>query len=283
MKTGCPMHIISRIPCQKKLSKGYSKELSKNAKHRLEIIDWYNQNSARKSLSGKKDVSLTCRHFGIERSYFYRWYARFKKYGIGGLEEKSRRPKHVRTETVCSEIIEEIKRIRKKNPTYSGKKIRPILLRYYEDYEVPSVSTISNIIKRHNFFFRADTKSFRKRSKSAQKAFARRRISGNLRSNEPNKVIEFDMKHIRIPNNGKKYAMVGIDVFTKQAVIHVSNTCTSTAGKIAYQKVVSRFGKQAVYVNDNGSERRKTGSRARESLSFGQGQGRQRTSLVWSG
>ena len=48
--------------------------------------------------------------------------------------------------------------------------------------------------------------------------------------------------------------MVGIDVFTKQAVIHVSNTCTSTAGKIAYQKVVSRFGKQAVYVNDNGSE-----------------------------
>ncbi|MBR0486072.1 MAG: transposase, partial [Treponema sp.] len=64
----------------------------------------------------------------------------------------------------------------------------------------------------------------------------------------------FDMKHIRIPNNGKKYAMVGIDVFTKQAVIHVSNTCTSTAGKIAYQKVVSRFGKQAVYINDNGSE-----------------------------
>lgn len=254
MKTGCPMHIVSRIPCQKKLSKGYSKELSKKANHRLQIIDWYNQNSAYKSVSGKKDASLTCRHFGIERSYFYRWYARFKKYGIEGLEEKSRRPKRVRTETVCPEIVEEIKRIRQKNPTYSAKKIRPILLRYYEDYEVPSVSTISNVIKRHNFFFRADTKSFRKRSKSGQKAFVRRRISGNLRSDSPNKVIEFDMKHIRIPNNGKKYAMVGIDVYTKQSVIHVSNTCTSTAGKIAYQKVVSRFGKQAVYINDNGSE-----------------------------
>ena len=62
MKTGCPMHIVSRIPCQK--------EHSKKAKHRLEIIDLYNQNSAYKSVSGKKDASLTCRHFGIERSYF---------------------------------------------------------------------------------------------------------------------------------------------------------------------------------------------------------------------
>ncbi len=148
------------------VSKGYSKELSKKAKHRLEIIDWYNQNSAYKSVSGKKDASLTCRHFGIEQSYFYRWYARFKKYGIEGLEEKSRRPKCVRTETVCPEIVEEIKRIRQKNPTYSAKKIRPILLRYYEDYEVPSVSTISNVIK-GTVFSSARTQNH---SENAQKA-----------------------------------------------------------------------------------------------------------------
>ena len=254
MKTGCPMYIVTRIPNQKKVSKGYAKELSKKAKLRLEIIDWYNQISKFKSISGKKNVSLTCRHFGIERSYFYRWYSRFKKYGFAGLEEKSRKPKHARTETVNPEVIEEIKRIRQKNPTYSSKKIRPILLRYYEDYEVPSVSTISNIIKRHNFFFRVDTKSFKKRSKIAQKAFERRRLRGNIKAFEPNKIIEFDMKHIRIPHNGKKYAMVGIDVFSKQVVIHVSNTCSSTAGKIAYQKVVAKFGKQAIYINDNGSE-----------------------------
>ena len=179
------MHIVTRIPYQKKLAKGGSKELSKKANFRLKVIDWYNQVSAFKSASGKKDASLTCRHFGIERSYFYRWYGRFKKQGSAGLEEKSRRPKRVRTETVCPEIVEEIKRIRQKNPTYSAKKIRPILLRYYEEYEVPSVSTISNIIKRHNFFFRADTKSFKKRSKSGQKASSRKRISGNMKSDEP--------------------------------------------------------------------------------------------------
>ncbi len=107
---------------------------------------------------------------------------------------------------------------------------------------------------RHNFFFRVDTKSFKKRSKSGQKAADRKRIKENLHANEPKKIIEFDMKHIRIPNNGKKYALVGIDICSKHAVIHVSNTCTSYAGKIAYQKVVAKFGKDAIYVNDNGSE-----------------------------
>lgn len=250
MKTGCPMLIVTRIPRQRKLAKWYGKELSAKARFRLKVIDWYNQVSPRKSLSGQKDASLTCRHFGIDRSYFYRWYGRFKRHGLGGLEDKSKRPKKVRTEMTDREIIEEIKRIRQKDPTYSAKKIRPILLRYYEDREVPSVSTISNIIKRHNFFFRADTKPFRRRSKSGQKAAERRRVRGNLHATEPGKVIEFDMKHIRIPNNGKKYALVGIDVFTRQAVIHISNTCTSHTGKIAYKKVVARFGKDAVYVND---------------------------------
>ena len=75
-----------------------------------------------------------------------------------------------------------------------------------------------------------------------------------MKNNEPNEVLEFDMKHIRIANNVKKYAMVGIDVFTKQTVIHVSGTCTGAAGKIAYRKVVAKFVKQASYINANGSE-----------------------------
>ena len=75
-----------------------------------------------------------------------------------------------------------------------------------------------------------------------------------MKSNEPNNVVEFDMKHIRIANNGKKYAMVGIDVFTKQTVSHVCGICTSAAGKISYQKVVAKVGKQATYISDNGSE-----------------------------
>ena len=121
MRTGCPMHIVTVLPHQKQLGKGHSRRLSGKARHRLGIIDWYNQVSERKSRTGLKDASLTCRHFGIERSYFYRWYGRFKKHGIAGLENRTSRPKRVRGETVAAEIVEETRRIRQKNLTYSAK------------------------------------------------------------------------------------------------------------------------------------------------------------------
>ena len=188
----------------------------------------------------------------IIRSYFYRWQGRLKRHGLAGLEDRSRRPLNVRREITGAEVMEEIRRIRRKNPTYSAKKIRPILLRLYEEREA---SSVSNIIKRHNLFFRADTRAFKRRSGSAMRAAAgRRRVKESLRASEPNKAVEFDMKHIRIPLCGRRYALVGIDVYTKQAVIYVSGTCTSQAGRAAYQKVVARFGRGAVYVNDNRGE-----------------------------
>ena len=54
---GCPMHIATVLPHQKQLGKGHSRRLSRKARHRLEIIDWYNQVSERKSRTGLKDAS----------------------------------------------------------------------------------------------------------------------------------------------------------------------------------------------------------------------------------
>lgn len=107
----------------------------------------------------------------IIRSYFYRWQGRLKRHGLAGLEDRSRRPLNVRRGMTGPEVMEEIRKIRRKNPTYSAKKIRPILLRFYEEREVPSVS---NIIKRHNLFFRADTRAFKRCSRSAMRAAGRR-------------------------------------------------------------------------------------------------------------
>ncbi|GMO53139.1 MAG: hypothetical protein Pg6C_19340 [Treponemataceae bacterium] len=71
--------IITAVPRMRKPAKGERRELSKKAKVRLEIIDYYWRSSARFSKTGRTDVTLTCRHFGIHRSYFYRWLARFER------------------------------------------------------------------------------------------------------------------------------------------------------------------------------------------------------------
>ncbi|MDR0473533.1 MAG: helix-turn-helix domain-containing protein [Treponema sp.] len=73
--------------------KGGTKELSEKAKFRLKVFDWYYHNPALYSLSGLPDASLTCRHFGIHRPYFYRWKARYDKRRLSSLENRTTRPK----------------------------------------------------------------------------------------------------------------------------------------------------------------------------------------------
>lgn len=92
MHTGGPTHIITRIPHQRKLAEVVGR-LSAEARQRLRIIDWHRLESGKFSADGKSNASLTCRHFGIHRSYFSRWLARYRKGGGRALETKSRSPK----------------------------------------------------------------------------------------------------------------------------------------------------------------------------------------------
>ncbi|MDR0475123.1 MAG: helix-turn-helix domain-containing protein [Treponema sp.] len=185
-----------------------TKELSPKAKSRLKVFDWYYHNSALYSLSGRADASLACRHFGIQRSYFYRWKARYDKRRLSSLENKTTRPRNMRRPACPRELAGKAKQIRKDDPTYSAKKIRPILMR--TESAVPSVSTIGRLISRENLFFRADAKRHKKRSKSAQKAHERQRKPYNLKADAPRQIIESGMKHAGLLGE-KHYAFCAVD------------------------------------------------------------------------
>ena len=252
MHTGCPTHIITRIPHQRKLAEGVGR-LSAEARQRLRIIDWHRLESGKFSADGKPNASLTCRHFGIHRSYFSRWLARYRKGGVRALESKSRSPKRKRQPKYSMGLVSKIREIRKDNPSWSAKKIRVILTWEMAEEEVPSAATIGRIIKKYNMFYRADIKTRRKRRKKSAKVAERLRKPYNLRATKPNEIIEFDMKHINLP--GKKlYALCGIDQCTRRPVVYVSTSCSSRSGKVALQKIRERFGNAIIIINDNGSE-----------------------------
>lgn len=259
MHTGCPMHMITRIPQQRKLSAGAGK-LSREAKQRLRIIDWYRLESPKFSADGKPNASLTCRRFGIHRSYLYRWLSRFGNGGLRALEDRSRSPKRRRQPGYGAAMVSKIREIRKDNPSWSAKKIRVVLT--WETDGVPSAATIGRIIKKHNMFYRADIKARRRRSKKGKKTAERLRKPYGLRATGPNEIIEFDMKHISLPGR-KLYALCGIDQYTRRPVVHVSSGCSSAAGKAALKKIRERFGDGITIVNDNGSE---NGGKAEEWL-----------------
>ncbi len=217
-----------------------SVSLSREAKHRLRVIEYY---------LGCRSVALTCRHFGICRSYFYKWYKRFNPHNLKSLEDLSRKPHRVRPATYDVNFVALIRKLRTDYPSYSAKKLSVIVLR---DYGISySAATIGRVIKRFMLYF-SQVIHLRNHRRGCKRSWVTRKPF-SLYANGPGQVIEFDMKHIWSANR-RRYAFVAVDVFTKQAIIHVSSSSKSTQAKIALEMVVKTFGAQAVIVNDNGSE-----------------------------
>lgn len=242
----------SMIPIFKYLGKDrvYDAKLSKEAKRRLRIIDFY-------YTKANRNASLTCRHFCISRSYFYKWKNRFNPKYLGTMESLSRRPKHLREVKYSQSLINLIKEYRKNPDTccYSAKKLASIFWTEYtnEEYHV-SPATIGRIIKRFNYYFHPYI-TIKRNSLVAKRHWNeyKKRKPAGLKATGPRQIIEFDMKHF-IAHGRKYYLMCAIDQYTKEAVIHATTNCSSKQGKIVLEKAINTFGDKVSILNDNGSE-----------------------------
>lgn len=230
------------LPNNAALSRVRDVQLSREAKFRLRIIEHY--------LLVTRNVSLTCRHFAITRSYFYKWFGRYNPRFLASLESHSTRPLHVRPATYDHGFVAIIRKLRTDYPSYSSKKLAWVVLRDY-GYSY-SAATIGRIIQRFGFYFSKAIR-LRKHHRTARKVVIARKPYG-LRATQPRQLIEFDMKHIWIPGGLRFYAFVAVDILTKQAVIHVGGRPSSFQAKLALEKVLTVFGREVTIINDNGSE-----------------------------
>lgn len=96
------------------------------------------------------NVSLTCRHFGIARSTFNRWYARFDVRDERTLEEASRRPLTVRTPETAGDVVTFVAELRRSHPFMNKEDIQT---RLHAAGHTVSASTVGRIIARNNLFF----------------------------------------------------------------------------------------------------------------------------------
>lgn len=215
--------------------------LNKSAKLRLSWIDYYR--------SHNNNAAMTCRYFGISKSCFFKWKKRYDLQGNQGLLNHSKRPNKVNSPTTPTAVIDTVRRIRRANPEYSKYKLVVILKRDY-GYSVSS-STVGRILTRYNLFFPSPIKP--KNHPTRRISALRVRKPTNLSITEPGQLVEVDVKHL--PNLGsKRYGFVAIDVFTKQATIHVASTISSAQGAIAWRKAVHTLGLPDAVLTDNGSE-----------------------------
>lgn len=236
-RIGTQTRIGSILPGASRLAKIVG--ISRSAKRRLLWIDHYRKHRC---------AQLTCRHYAISRSLFYKWYRRFSKIGVRGLEDQSTRPRKVRTPTTSLVAVDLVRKLRKQNPEYSKYKLTVILQRDHQ--VILSASTVGRIIKRYDLFFAPTVKP----KGHPHRLVHRLRLPKELRVNHPGQLIEVDVKHL--PNlESKRYAFVAIDRITRQTTIHVATTVSSRQAAIAWTKACRVFHvlPQAV-LSDNGSE-----------------------------
>lgn len=230
----------TRLPNQWKLERMFSGNLSKEARLRLGWIDFYHKHA---------DARLTCRHFGISPTTFYKWLKRFIARGLRGLESLSRAPRLRRVATVPWQTVELICLIRQKQPAWSKHKIAVILSR---DHGLTlSPSTVGRILKRKGLY--EGKKSERKR-KAALRRWKKERARRWMRDAFPGSLVQVDTKHLR-GGGTRYYQFTAVDCFTRIAYLKVFRTGSSGNAEIFLRELLTYLPFTVMAIQtDNGSE-----------------------------
>jgi len=184
--SGCRMTVYGAIlPGAASIARWASKieSLTPEARRRIKIMDWHRAHG--------NNVSLTARHFGMTRYTVREWSKRFRRYGILGLNEQSRKPKNFRKPATPWNTIIRIIQLRKQYPAWSKYKIKALLKR--EGIQV-SESTVGRVLKRRGLI---DKKVSQKHRKAALRPKAR--FPRGLRISQPGDLIQMDTKCIMLP------------------------------------------------------------------------------------
>lgn len=88
-----------------------------------------------------------CERFGISRKTGYKWVERYGQGGIEALEERSRK-RHSQSAQTPYVIQEAILKLREHRGDPGPKKIQALLAQRFSEDEIPSTTTIHNILKR---------------------------------------------------------------------------------------------------------------------------------------
>lgn len=217
--------------------------LSPEAQKRLWWLDWY--------ISHGKNAEMTCRHFGISKSVFYRWKGRFNPKHLQTLEDdtRTRKPHHLRTMTTPDWIIKQIVDIRAADIEKSKYEIQEELKR--QGISVGQ-SAIQKVINRNPKLI---NRQYRKRYRAhKRRTIARLKAASELREKAPGSLVQVDTKYFYVL--GKKYYLfTAIDCKTRYGFLWCYKTISSASAADFVKKVRGYFPFPIAAINtDNGSE-----------------------------
>ncbi len=199
--------------------------ISEKAKQKLKVIDWLR--------SHKGNVSLTARHFGLNRETVREWRDRFNQIGMLGLNDRSHKPKNVRRPITNWKTVDKIVKIRKEYPAWSKYKIRAILGR---ENIVVSVSTVGRVLKRKGLINKRVAKKKSKAAKNPKNRYPR-----GLRITCAGDMVQIDTKYVTLLEGRIIYQFTAIDVLTKRRVLRYYSSLLSKNGADFLRQCLIKF------------------------------------------
>ena len=214
--------------------------LSRDAQRRLRWMDHYSQRG--------QNAALTCRYFDIPRSTFFFWLHRFDPKDLTSLENRSRRPRHLRKSSLPQSTVDKVIALRKEFPAWSKYKLA-VLLEGRHGIRL-SPSTLGRIFKKYRLFLPKQRKKGLRRLKRK-----RERPSKALRKAFPGSLVQIDTKHLRFSDGSRAYQFTAIDTCTRLRVLRAFSTASSKSAERFLDEVRSSFPFRIQNIQtDNGSE-----------------------------
>lgn len=221
--------------------RGYT--LSRGAQNRLGWIDWY--------WGHGRNISATCRHFGISRDTFYLWFKRYDPHNLYALEDDTgtRRPKKLREMTTPQVVQDRIYQIRKDDVEKSKYEI-------HEELKRAGISVAHNVIQkvinRHGEL--ANMQHKKKVGKYKKRSIARIKAARELREKSLGSLVQVDTKYFYVL--GKKfYLFSAVDCKSRYGFVYCYTTITSVSAADFIKRARKYFPFPIVAINtDNGSE-----------------------------
>ena len=221
-------------------------ELSREAKHRLRMMMWYDEHG--------RNAALTCRHFGISRDTFYRWLRRFEESGPGGLENGSHRPRRVRRPTWTKDLENAVLELRLLTPGWGKDKLAVLLRDQGWHCSTSMVGRILRHLKERGRLVEAPGADPWHPRRPFLRPYGVRKPKDYL-ADRPGAIVQVDTAYVSLfPGFSFKH-FTACDVFTRWQVLEAHGRATAHAAAGFLDTILDRmpFPVQAIQV-DGGSE-----------------------------
>ena len=176
-----------RVPKARELSR-FGRELSRSGQLRLGWMSHY--------LRHGRNAAFTCRHFGISRQTFYRWWRRYDPHNLSTLEDRSHRPHRRRQPTWTAAQAEAVLTLRREYPRWGKDKLVVLLRRKNLSLSTSMVGRILSDGKRRGVLVESSSKVQTRRRKMRGRPWARRKPRF-WPIQQPGDLVQLDTKEVR--------------------------------------------------------------------------------------